>query len=139
MRSSRSPIHPFLPVLLAFLPHLGWSQVYGPPDRGAPWDERIQEYLAGKAEQLHAKVLEGVTGAEKWNELRPRYQEEYFHMLGLWPLPEKTPLEATVTGTLQRDGYVIEKLHYQSRPGLYVTGNLYRPKKVEPGAKLLED
>ncbi len=50
-------------------------------------------------------------------------------MLGLWPIPEKTPLDATVTGTLERDGaVVIEKLHFQSRPGLYVTGNLYRPK-----------
>ena len=52
-------------------------------------------------------------------------------MLGLWPLPEKTPLQATVTGTLERDGVVVEKLHFQSRPGLYVTGNLYRPKKAK--------
>ena len=49
-------------------------------------------------------------------------------MLGLWPLPEKTPLKATVTGTLERGGVTIEKLHFQSKPGLYVTGNLYRPK-----------
>ena len=48
-------------------------------------------------------------------------------MLGLWPMPEKTPLQATVTGTLEGDGYVVEMLHYQSRPRLYVTGNLYRP------------
>lgn len=54
-------------------------------------------------------------------------REEYFHMLGLWPLPEKTPLKATVTGTLEFPGFVVEKLHYQSRPGLYVTANLYRP------------
>ena len=52
-------------------------------------------------------------------------------MLGLWPLPEKTPLHPTVTGTLKRGGVTIEKLHFQSRPGLYVTGDLFRPKKVE--------
>jgi cephalosporin-C deacetylase-like acetyl esterase len=51
-------------------------------------------------------------------------------MLGLWPLPEKTPLHATLTGTVDRDGVAIEKLHFQSKPGLYVTGNLYRPKNV---------
>jgi cephalosporin-C deacetylase-like acetyl esterase len=49
-------------------------------------------------------------------------------MLGLSPLPDKTPLHATITGTLERDGVIIDKLHFQSRPGLYVTGNLYRPK-----------
>ncbi len=51
-------------------------------------------------------------------------------MLGLWPLPEKTPLCDTVTGTVERGEVSIEKLHFQSRPGLYVTGNLYRPKKI---------
>src|SRR6201988_2305803 len=52
-------------------------------------------------------------------------------MVGLWALPEKTPLRAKVTGTLKRDGLVIEKLHFQSRPGLYVTGNLYRPEQSD--------
>ena len=52
-------------------------------------------------------------------------------MLGLWPLPEKTPLNPKITGTLERGDVTIEKLHFQSRPGLYVTGDLYRPKKAE--------
>src|SRR5262249_22326429 len=50
--------------------------------------------------------------------------------------PTKTPLHATVTGTLERHGAVIEKIHFQSRPGLYVTANLYRPKNAAPGSKL---
>jgi len=57
-------------------------------------------------------------------------------MLGLSPQPEKTPLHAKITGSLQGDGYVVEMLHYQSRPGLYVTGNLYRPAVVRAGEKL---
>ena len=37
------------------------------------------------------------------------------------------PLNASVTGKIQADGYVIEKVIYESLPGYYVTGNLYRP------------
>ncbi len=52
-------------------------------------------------------------------------------MLGLWPVPERTALHARVTGTIDREGsVVIEKVQFQSRPGLYVTGNLYRPRDV---------
>jgi dienelactone hydrolase/pimeloyl-ACP methyl ester carboxylesterase len=44
------------------------------------------------------------------------------------PMPEKTPLEARVTGIVERDVYRIEKVIFQSRPGLLVTANLYVPK-----------
>lgn len=44
------------------------------------------------------------------------------------PMPEKTPLEPRVTGVVERDAYRIEKVIFQSRPGLLVTGNLYVPK-----------
>ncbi|MEZ5386933.1 MAG: alpha/beta hydrolase family protein [Prosthecobacter sp.] len=43
------------------------------------------------------------------------------------PLPEKTPLNAKVTKTLERDGYHIENIVFESRPNYMVTGNLYLP------------
>jgi dienelactone hydrolase/pimeloyl-ACP methyl ester carboxylesterase len=43
------------------------------------------------------------------------------------PLPEKTPLNAKVTKTLERDGYRIENIVFESRPGYLVTGNFYLP------------
>jgi dienelactone hydrolase len=112
------------------------AQSYAPPDRGEPGDQMIQEYLAREAERIHGLMFQEVKSLEDWQRLRPRYQEEYFYMLGLWPMPARTPLAAKVTGTLQRDGYVVELLHYQSRPGLYVTGNLYRPTDIPPGQRL---
>ena len=54
---------------------------------------------------------------------------------GAWPGPEKTPPVATVTGSIRGDGFVVDMIHYQSRPRLYVTGNLYRPSKVEAGRR----
>ena len=44
------------------------------------------------------------------------------------PFPEKTPLNAKVTGKLERDAYTIEKVIFESRPGFLVTANLYLPK-----------
>jgi len=39
------------------------------------------------------------------------------------------PLNARVTGRIDMHGYAIEKVLWQSMPGLYVTANLYRPDK----------
>lgn len=47
---------------------------------------------------------------------------------GLWPMPEKTALKAQVFGRIERDGYTVEKVYFESVPGFYVTGNLYRPR-----------
>jgi len=48
------------------------------------------------------------------------------------PMPEKTPLNAKVTKTLEREGYQIENVIFESRPGYLVTGNLYLPKASKP-------
>lgn len=48
------------------------------------------------------------------------------------PMPEKTPLNARITRTLERDGYRIENIVFESRPGFLVTGNLYLPKAAKP-------
>src|SRR5690606_2015662 len=94
------------------------AQVYGRPDRESPGDEMIQAWLARRADEIHARFLEDIESLEVWKAKQPRYREEYLTMLGLWPLPERTPLETTVTGTERGDRFVVEKLHYQSRPGL---------------------
>ena len=49
---------------------------------------------------------------------------------GLWPEPTRTPLEPVIHGRIDRDDYTVEKVFFQSAPGLFVTGNLYRPKQV---------
>lgn len=48
--------------------------------------------------------------------------------LGLWPMPEKTPLNAVVHGRIEQPDYTVEKVYFESLPGFFVTGNLYRPK-----------
>ena len=94
----------------------------------APADAMIDKYLARQTDRINRRFLDGAITLEEWQKKRPRLRREYLDMLGLWPLPPKTPLKATVTGTVTRGDVVIELLHYQSRPGLYVTANLYRPK-----------
>ena len=99
-------------------------------------DEMIRKYLAAEAKRLSAKFMDGQTNRADWEKAKPRLKREFLDMLGLDPLPEKTPLKAAVTGTHDAGNVAIDKLHYQSKPGLYVTANLYRPKDVARGAKL---
>ena len=112
------------------------GQAYGQPDHDQPGDKMIQEYLGRVTEEIYGKFLENIESIEDWKKLRPQYKEEYFYMLGLWPMPRQTPLKATITGTLQGGDYIVDMLHYQSRPGLYVTANLYRPKNIAEGQRL---
>jgi dienelactone hydrolase len=49
---------------------------------------------------------------------------------GLWPMPTKTPLNAVIHGKIDRPDYSVEKVYFESTPGFFVTGNLYRPKNV---------
>ena len=48
---------------------------------------------------------------------------------GLWPLPERTPLNAVIHGRIARPGFMVEKVYFESLPGFYVTGLLFRPDK----------
>jgi len=47
--------------------------------------------------------------------------------LGLWPMPEATPLNAVVHGQVARNGYTVDRVFFESLPGHFVTGSLYRP------------
>jgi dienelactone hydrolase len=63
----------------------------------------------------------------QWRERSQAIRQQILVSSGLWPMPEKTPLQARVFGKIERDGYSVEKVCFQSCPGFYVAGNLYRP------------
>src|SRR5438046_7931012 len=90
-------------------------------EKPSPGDEMIDKYLAQETDKITPRFLDGAKTLQEWQAKLPRLRQEYLYMLGLSPLPEKTPLHATITGTLERDNVIIDKLHFQSRPGLYVT------------------
>jgi cephalosporin-C deacetylase-like acetyl esterase len=64
-----------------------------------------------------------------WFHHRQKVRAELLRALGEFP-EEQCPLNAEITGRLERDGYVIEKLLFQSRPGFYVTAAVYVPINV---------
>lgn len=97
-----------------------------------PGNKLIDRYFAEQARDIGATQGVGpLTTAEDWQAKVPEYRRELTEMLGLEPLPEKSPLQPVKTGEIKGDGFIVEKLHFQSMPGLYVTANLYRPEKVE--------
>ncbi len=98
------------------------------PSKPPSGDAMIDAYLKYRVAKISERVFDGATTKAEWAGKRDRLKKEYFEMLGLSPMPEKTPLKSTITGTVERGDVVIDKLHFQSRPGLYVTANLYRPK-----------
>ena len=104
------------------------------PANATPGDRMFAEYFRGETRALGERSLADIRTIEDWNKAKSPARQQLFEMLGLDPLPPKTDLKATVTGTLDHPEFTVEKLHYQSRPGLYVTANVYVPKKLSAPA-----
>ncbi|MCS7166872.1 MAG: prolyl oligopeptidase family serine peptidase [Gemmatales bacterium] len=124
----------WLMLVIAAVACVGYAQK--PADKELPGDALVYAWLRAETAKLSQAPFAYAQSREEWERLRPHLHQQFLYMLGLWPMPEKTPLHARVTGTLERDNFRVEKLYFQSRPGLYVTGNLYLPKNIKPGEKL---
>src|SRR6266567_3019556 len=110
-------------ALLSFLPLSGQGPSEDPLLR---WMDKIaQEQLSAREKAIAA--VRTVSDAERRKHMvRARILD------ALGGLPDYAgPLNARVTGQIQADGYVIERVIYESLPGYYVTANLYRPN--QPG------
>ncbi|WP_153559418.1 alpha/beta hydrolase family protein [Roseimaritima sediminicola] len=96
----------------------------------ADGDALLAEYFAEQTRRIADACFAEIETLEDWTDRREQYREQLLDMLGLNPMPARSDLQVTVTGQDQQDGVVVERLHFQSMPGLYVTGNLYRPAEV---------
>jgi acetyl esterase/lipase len=100
----------------------------------SPSDRMLAEYFRAETAKLRDECLADIKTLDDWKSKREIYRNQLFEMLGLDPLPEKTDLKPVITGKVEHDEFTVEKIHYQSRPGLYVTGNLYIPKGLKKPA-----
>lgn len=93
----------------------------------------LREYLNAQAisrlEERRQQVARLSTPEEV--AMRRAYLREQM-VRDLGGFPARTPLNARVVGTLDRDGYKIEKVIFESQPHFFVTGNLYLPKTGVP-------
>jgi len=124
--------------LLIALPAIAFAQpreVAPPPRQVFPGEAMIESYFRSQAKQIADACLNDLTTKEAWEKRRPELRRQFLEMVGLHPLPPRTDLKATITGTVEGDGFTVEKLHFQSMPGLYVTANFYLPKKPVADAR----
>ncbi len=71
-----------------------------------------------------------VADAKGWETRKAEIEQRVALGSGLFPMPEKTPLQAKVHGRVEREDYTIDRVIFESLPGHFVTGNLYLPKKT---------
>lgn len=91
--------------------------------------------IYGSASATAHRISSGSLGvpldSTQWAKTLDTRRQQWLEMIGLSPTPQRTPLNATVTGQLDRGDYVVEKVYFESIPGAYVIGNLYRPAIVK--------
>jgi hypothetical protein len=68
-----------------------------------------------------------IASRAQWQARAKEIREQVLISCGLWPMPEKTPLQPHIFGKIEREGYSVEKVYFQPLPGFYLGGNLYRP------------
>ncbi len=64
----------------------------------------------------------------EWNEKAETLRQQIRVANGLLPMHDPTPLNAHISGKIEREDYTVENVYFEAFPGFLTTGNLYRPK-----------
>lgn len=102
---------------------------WGGSDRVLPAGELPQDARLGPLKDLNGYFPFFVPSSpDAWKKRAEDVRRRTLVSLGLWPMPTKTPLHAVIHGKIEQTDYTLEKVFFESMPGFYVTGNLYRPR-----------
>ena len=110
---------------------------------------------AAHAEEARLAPLKDLDGSfpftppatlEAWQARAAEVRQRILVSQGLWPMPAKTPLNPSIHGTIHKGpeakgnegtgGYTVSNVSFESAPGLFVTGNLYRPLGLKEGQQV---
>ncbi|MCF6312860.1 MAG: alpha/beta hydrolase family protein [Verrucomicrobiales bacterium] len=102
------------------------------PDGKLPADARLQDL-----KDLHGFFpFEVPATLADWEKRAADLRRRILVSNGLWPMPQKTPLNAVIHGKVTRPGFTVEKVYFESVPGLFVTGLLFRPENIPAGKQV---
>ncbi len=96
--------------------------------RGIPQGNQLEDRRLGPLTDLNGYFPFHVPGTvADWSSRAMAVRQRILVSQGLWPLPTRSPLNVVVHGRISFNDYSVEKVYFESFPGFFVTGNLYRP------------
>ena len=69
------------------------------------------------------------TTKKEWAQRSEKLRHALMVSVGLFPEPDRTPLHPVIHGKIDCGDFTVEKVYFETRPGFFLTGNLYRPKE----------
>lgn len=93
------------------------------PPGERPNDTRLGPLRGEEGEFLFAPAESAAEWASRAEQVRTSLQVA----MGLWPMPARGGVQATIHGRREQDDYSIEQVFFEAVPGFFITGNLYRP------------
>jgi len=106
-------------VYVAAVLCLAWSPLMAAERKVRQTEDEAREQLAAFAETY--KTL------DEWKARAKTIREGILRQAKLTPLPKRCPLKVIRHSLRKQDGYAVENVAFESLPGFFVTGNLYRP------------
>lgn len=91
----------------------------------------LYKYIEHMSEEFFKKgdsIRDAVTSKEEFLKYQHTMKEVFKKSIGNIPYDSSLPLNSVTTGVIEEDDLIIEKVVFESRPGVYVTGNFYLPK-----------
>ena len=121
-RQSGGCIRPFEMLLSILVASTALCAQTTPDDQLLAWLNRIaQKYLDARDQ-----TIDGIRSLEQAKQRQAQVRQNLLDAIG--GLPEsKGPLRARTTGVLRSQTHSIEKVIFESLPGVHVTANLFRP------------
>jgi cephalosporin-C deacetylase-like acetyl esterase len=92
-------------------------------------EQQFLAFIKSQAAALRSKDRSPADAAE-WQQRRTKLRENLSKAWGGFP-EKPCELAPRILGEIQRDGYRVEKLIFQTRPGVWMTANAYVPDKAK--------
>ena len=96
-----------------------------------PTENMMKNHLTRIVDRQFAvrdSLLSTLESVEDWEQRSMEIKEAMRSWAGSFP--KKTPLNSRITGRLEREEYIVEKLLFESRPGNIVSANVYLPRDI---------